>query len=68
VTSSDELHFLLKNIMNEEYQAQKIEENVQKIWHEKSVFRAVEDSTKEKFYCLAMFPYPSGRFAHGTRA
>ena len=40
--------------MNEEYQAREIEEKVQKIWDEKAVFRAVENPSKEKFYCLAM--------------
>lgn len=46
--------------MEEQYNPQKIEENAQRFWEENHCFRAKEDKTKEKFYCLSMFPYPSG--------
>jgi leucyl-tRNA synthetase len=42
------------------YNPQDVEKKTQKYWQEKGSFRANEDLTKEKFYCLAMFPYPSG--------
>lgn len=46
--------------MEDQYKPQIIESNAQRYWHEKNVFQAVEDVNKEKFYCLAMMPYPSG--------
>ena len=46
--------------MTKEYKPQEIEEKIQALWNEKNSFSVTEDTTKEKFYCLSMFPYPSG--------
>jgi len=46
--------------MHDQYSPQEIEKNAQRFWEERNCFQATEDASKEKFYCLSMFPYPSG--------
>src|SRR3989338_1859300 len=58
------LNFYLINMAKNDYDFRKIEQKWQKEWEKKRIFEARERKGRKKFYCLDMFPYPSGEGLH----